>query len=1057
MKENGKETSILPGRRISGIIAISMILLTCTVLRIQAKDMPARPAREISDTVSRPVSGIVEDENGSPVIGAHVIVKGAPVESGTSTDLEGKFTITVPPKGVLEISFIGYHTLELPVRSNQQNIVAVMEEETEQLDNVVVVGYGTQKKSDLTGSITSVKGDDIEDIPARSIAEALQGKVAGVTVSKNDGRPGSSSDIVIRGVGSINGLNPLFVIDGVARDNNSNYNLKDIESIEIIKDASAAAIYGSRAAGGVVLITTKKGSYDSKARFEFTSHVGMREMVGRYDLLNTTDYIRVRQALGENYDIWKDPSSLPNTDWVSELFRVGIEQSYNLSVTGGSKKLRYYLSGGYERENGIQIDNYWERISARLNVDYKVCNSVTIGTRMYLARIKGSPYTVSYPWRSLPYMSVYNEDGTYASVPSGVEFSGANPVAEIYKNHQIQSDLLTEADLYVDWNIVKGLTLNVTGSAQLGGGYYDYYAEPNDLGRSPTLDSYTKSLNYDESYTLTATLTYARVFAEKHDFKAMVGYEVKRAMFADLSATATDFPVDNPNSFNLSTNVNKLASGALSEDRFLSQFARINYSYDGRYLLTMNVRRDGSPKFGPKNRWGIFPSVSVGWNITNEPFFKRLDQNWISMIKPRFSWGILGNDQALNNFAYQMAFQNVTSHSFDGQTVVGGYNNIKVVNENIKWESIYTTDVGLDLEFFNHRLLMSFDYYERITRNMIYAISVPNSSGITQMPSLSTMSTMPVNIGRIDNKGWELSVTYRNRVGYFDYSISANVSQNRNKVVDLGLPTAYIYGGAAWPNQGLSPCKTVNGYPISMLYGLKTDGIITSQAEIDALNKKAQENGYDYYHQRLTGVGDLKYVDLNGDGTINDEDCTFIGNPWPKVQYGFNIALGYRGIDLTLDFAGVAGNDVMNLAKSFTQAVQQDYQTTAEVFRASYFMGNGLTDRPRIMAIDTANGNVPVNDPNLNYKRYSDYFIEDGSYLKLKTVTLGYTFPRKLTRKIGIRKLRVYVSGSNLLTFTKFTGLDPEFAASSKTAAGVYSFSTYPQTKLVSFGLDINF
>ena len=401
--------------------------------------------------------------------------------------------------------------------------------------------------------------------------------------------------------------------------------------------------------------------------------------------------------------------------------------------------------------------------------------------------------------------------------------------------------------------------------------------------------------------------------------------------------------------------------------------------------------------------------------------------------------------------------QKVTEHSFDGTTSVGGYNNVKVINEDIKWESIYTTNVGLDLEFFNHRLLVSADYYKRITRNMIYEIAVPNSSGITTMPSLSTMSTMPVNIGRIDNEGWELQVAYRNNVGFFNYSVSANVSQNSNRVVDIGLPTAFIYGGGGWPNSGLSPCKTVNGMPISMLFGLKTDGFITSQEEIDELNAIAQANGHAYYHQRLTGVGDLKYVDLNGDGTINDEDRTFIGNPWPKVQYGFNISLEYRGIDLSADFVGVAGNDVMNLAKSFTQSVQQGAQTTYDVFGASFFLGNGLTDQPRIMAYDAANGNVPVKDPNLNYQLYSDYFIEDGSYLKLKTVTLGYTLPRRWTRKAGIQKLRVYVSGHNLLTFTKFTGLDPEFASTAKTATGVYYNSTYPQTRMISFGIDMTF
>ena len=585
----------------------------------------------------------------------------------------------------------------------------------------------------------------------------------------------------------------------------------------------------------------------------------------------------------------------------------------------------------------------------------------------------------------------------------------------------------------------------------------DYYRELNDLGRSPSLDSYNQALGYSEQYTLTATLTYAKVFAEKHDFKIMAGYEAKYGKFADLNATATDFPVDNPQSFELSTNASKLATGALSDDRFLSVFGRLNYSFDNRYLLTVNFRGDGSPKFSPKNRWGFFPSVSVGWKISEEPFFRNWDQTWLSLVKPRFSWGILGNDQALDKYAYMMSFQKLTEHSFDGTTAVGGYNNVKVINEDIKWESIYTTNVGLDLEFFNHRLLVSADYYKRITRNMIYDIAVPNSSGITTMPSYSAMSTMPVNIGRIDNEGWELQVAYRNNIGFFNYSVSANVSQNSNRVVDIGLPTAFIYGGGGWPNSGLSPCKTVNGMPISMLFGLKTDGLITSQEEIDELNAIAQANGHAYYHQRLTGVGDLKYVDLNGDGTINDEDRTFIGNPWPKVQYGFNISLEYRGIDLSADFVGIAGNDVMNLAKSFTQSVQHSSQTTSEIFNASFFLGNGLTDQPRVMAYDTANGNAPVKDPNLNYQLYSDYFIEDGSYLKLKTLTLGYTLPRRWTRKAGIQKLRVYVSGHNLLTFTKFTGLDPEFASSAKTATGIYYSSTYPQTRMISFGIDMTF
>lgn len=1043
--------------RLNRRVLLVLSLLCCTWGAAWADETPDDPAsaadRELPDRV---VSGLVSDVQGNPLVGATIVVKDAPTMQGTITGPDGRFSLKVPARSTLVITYVGFKSLRFPVL-NRTELDIVLEEETERLDNVVVVGYGTQEKSDLTGSIASIKASDIKDTPARSVAEALQGKVAGVMVTKTSGKPGASSDIVIRGVGSINGLNPLFVIDGVACENNTDYNLNDIESIEVIKDASAAAIYGSRAAGGVVLITTKKGTYNSKARLAFTSHVGVRQYTDMYRMLGTEDYIRVMQEMGFNYPIWSDPSSLPDTDWVSEIYQPGIEQSYNLSLTGGSERFRYYLSGAYERENGIQMNNYWERISSRLNVDYRVAPSLTVGTRIYLARLRGNPYTESFPWVSIPYMSIYDESGDFAAIPSGIDFSGANPVADIAYHHRKQSDLVANGDLYIDWEIVKGLKLNLTGSAQLGGGYDDNFSEANTLGRSPSKDSYTKALDYAEQYTFTATLSYERLFAGKHDLRVMVGYEAKRSQLADLSSTASDFPINNPESFALSTNPTKSASGALSEDRFLSQFARLNYTYDNRYLLTMNVRRDGSPKFGPKHRWGVFPSVSVGWKISEEPFFRAWNPSWVSMIKPRFSWGILGNDQALNSFAYMAAFQNVTSHSFDGTSAVGGYNNIKVINEDIRWESIYTTDVGLDVDLFRNRLSISFDWYRRITRDMIYALSVPNSSGITSPSSLTTMSTMPVNLGRIDNHGWELLVNYRNNIGYFNYAIGANVSQNRNRVVDLGLTNAAIYGGGGHPNEGPSPCKTVNGQPISQFWGLKTDGMITSQEEIDALNARAQANGYDYYHQRLTGVGDLRYVDMNGDGTINDDDCTFIGNPWPTVQYGFNLSFEWRGIDFRADFTGVAGNDVLNLAKSYTQSVQESSNTTSEIFGASFFMGNGLTDRPRVMALDASNGNVPVKDPNYNYQKYSDYFIEDGSYLRLRTVTLGYTFPRRWTRRAKIDRLRIYVSATNLWTLTGFTGLDPEFSNTTKTAYGVYYGSTYPQTRMFSFGLDLNF
>lgn len=1014
------------------------------------------PYGSMAQEAKREVVGTIMDDLGNPLAGAAVTVRGEPVSEGVITDLDGRFSIMVAPKSVLMISYVGYKEVRYPL-GNRTDITVEMEEDTEYLDDVVVIGYGTQRKSDLTGSISSVDAKDIRNVPARSVSEALQGKVAGVMVSKNDGTPGSTADIVIRGVGSINGLNPLFVIDGVAVENSADYNLSDIESIEVIKDASAAAIYGARAAGGVVLITTKQGDYNSPARVSFSARAGVRSLADMYELLDTRDFVRVKQALGEDNAIFNDPSSLPYTDWPSEIYRNGIEHSYNLSLSGGSGKLRYYLAGAYERENGTQLENYWERISARLNVDYAVNKAVTVGTRIYFARIRENPYTLSFPWVSVPYITVKNPDGSWTGVPSGVDTDAGNPRADIAKHHFKSSDLVGNADLFIDWNIWDGLRLNVTGAAHFGGGFDDQYTESSTLRRTPESDSYYKYLDYSEEYTFTSTLSYGKKFAGKHDFYVMAGFEAKNANYSYLSATATDFPVDNPQSFALSTVDDRSASGTLSYDRFLSFFARLTYNYDGRYLFSANFRRDGSPKFGPTHRWGNFPSFSAGWKISEEPFFKNWSQSWFSSLKPRVSWGILGNDSALASYSYLSSFSNVTLHSFDGSSAVAGYNNPKVINEDIRWESIYTLNAGVDMEFFNNKLAVSFDWYRRITRDMIYAISVPNSSGITTPVNTGTMATMPVNLGRIDNNGWELLVSYRNNVGGFNYAVSANVSQNWNRVVDLGLPTAYIYGGGGHPMQATtSPCKTVNGMPISSFWGLQTDGLITSQEEIDELNAIARANGHDYYHQRLTGVGDLKFVDRNGDGTINDDDCTFIGNPWPDVQYGFNITLGYKGIDFVADFTGVAGNDVMNLSKAYTQNMVQSSNTTAEIFEASYFLGNGMTGRPRVSAIDPDN-NAVVKDPNQNYSRYSDYFIEDGSYLKLKNVTLGYTFPRKWTRKAKIDRLRIYVTGSNLLTFTKFTGLDPEFAGAAKTAYGVYYGSTYPQTKMVALGIDLSF
>ncbi|MDO6438999.1 TonB-dependent receptor [Cyclobacterium sp. 1_MG-2023] len=994
------------------------------------------------------ISGTVTDENGQPIPGVTVSVPGSSI--GTATDIDGKYSLSLPEASTLVFSFIGFQTQTVEV-GNQRIVDIVLNEDMASLGEVVVVGYGSVKKSDLTGSIASIKSEEIKGLPVRSIAESIQGRVAGVMVNKSSGRPGSGSEIIIRGVGSINGLSPLFVVDGVISGNSPTFNPRDVESIEIIKDASAAAIYGARAAGGVVLVTTKRGSFGQKNKIQFTSNTGVRKISNSYKMLETDDYIRARNGIGDDYDLWDD-ADLPNTNWFDELFETGIEQSYLLSLSGGSEKIKYYLSSGYEKEEGIQKGNYWERYSIRLNADYAVAKNVTLGHQLYLAKVQQDPYTMALPWRTLPYMDVYNDDGTFAAVPPVVEFSGGNPIAELGYRHYKSRNLSVNSIFYLNWEIIPGLNFRTTGSGSFGSGYNDNFSEANLLRRAQTNENYTKSLNYSESYILNSTLTYERVFGEKHDFKIMGGYEVRNSHGASLASQATGFPVRVAESFALSTNNNKTASGGLSYGSFLSQFGRLNYMYDSKYILTANVRRDGSPKFGPQNRWGVFPSVSAGWKINEERFF---NTSFFDLLKPRISWGILGNDSALGNFLYQPSYQQVTMHSFDEIGSVGGFNSIRVVNENIKWEEIHSTDIGIDIAILNGKVTFNADYYWRNTKDMIYNLSIPLSSGIggvNRNPSL-----MPVNIGSILNQGWEISSQYRNTLGDFNFSLGANLSHNENKVLDLGLPTAYIYSGGAWPLSSNSrPFITENGQPVGQLYGFIADGIIQSQEEIDGLNQTASEIAGQtaFYNHQYTGPGDLRFRDLDGDGRITAEDRTVIGNPWPKFQYGFNLYMEWKNFDLNATIIGIAGRDVMNDVKAFEQNFQQDFQSTYDIFNASYFLGNELTDQPRLGLFDPSGSGAYIEDPSKNYRYYSTYLVEDGSYMKIKNISIGYTFPKSILNSVGMDNLRIYLSGQNLFTFTKFTGLDPEFSNDVKNH-GQYNTSTYPQTQLISFGLEL--
>ena len=1021
------------------------------------------------------ISGAVLDRNGQPVIGATVMVPGTTI--GAVTDINGRYSISIPSSATsLEVSCMGYKPKTISVgASGSYN--ATLDDDTELLEETIVVGYGVQKKSNLTGAIASVKSEALEDIPAKSITEAIQGKVAGVYVSKSAG-VGAGSTIYIRGAGSVNGLQPLYIIDGMPGGSNVGLNMDDIESLEVIKDASAAAIYGASAAGGVILITTKKGA-EGTPKVTFNAKVGLSTAGKSYDLLNTEQYLQMRaETTGSMVDLYNqykaNPSAFPDTDWAHELNLdgTGMNQQYDMSVSGQNGKFNYYLSGQYQKEDGLQYD-WWRYMSTLAKVEYAITPKLKIGTRFSLGKSNNNSDTVGWRtmMRSVPFMTVYEDDGSFTPVPETANSNAIdNYVAELDRNkNQRKGSLSAQGQAYIDWTIIPGLTFNVTGMANMGSSYSNIYTAANTTRVAKVADSYSQQTNYSESYRYFATLTYDKTFAKYHNINVMAGYEAAWAMSSFTMGTGTGSQVSDPVSLSMVTTKANSATGYLSYvGRAISQFARLNYSYKDRYLLTANVRRDGSTKFGSNNRFGVFPSVSVGWKISEEPWFKDMGADWISMIKPRVSYGALGNTDALSEYAYQPAYSSPSAsagdwwapvtvyiqNSFTGSdsNAATGYSVTKVTNKDLKWETIKTLDAGIDLAFFQNRLEASFDWYNRSTTGMLYKINLPSTSGVS--------GTMPVNLGSITNKGVEFAISWRDRIGELNYSISGNISHNETRMVDIGDTEASISAGTLNLTNGNSSLTTgkgthytVNDAILGRIYGFRTDGIIQSQSEIDALNANAVAKGFSYYQTAKTGVGDLKYVDVNGDGHIDSEDADFIGNPWPKIQYGGNISLEWRGIDFSADFVGLAKRDVVNCMKPFEYLFQTDYQTTTAIYKTSFTNGNGLTEYPRVYDKDA--NNAVSRDPNGNYQVMSDFMVEDGSFMKIKNITIGYTFPHRLTSKIGLEKARIYFNGNNLFTFTKFSGLDPEFSG------GVTDFGSYsagvPMTKLYTFGVDLAF
>ncbi len=1017
------------------------------------------------------VSGKVTDDSGQPLPGVTVVIK--PTVRGTNTDVNGNYTINASANDVLVFSSIGYIKQEVSLKSRTQ-IDIQLKTDIRTLNDVVVIGYGTQRRRDITGSVGSVNGNLFKDQPITNPIAALQGRVPGVNVSTNSGAPDAAPTITIRGLESFNQPPPLYIVDGIRVPDVSSLNVQDIATIDVLKDASSASIYGASAAGGVLIITTKKGSgTGTKPTINFSARYGITDPK-LVNLLNKDGFIKLLNIISPTTFAGANRlDTLANTDWVHTLYRKAYEQNYNLSISGSSPVVNYLFSGFYNGQKGILLNNYSNIGGGRINTDYKLTKFLQIGEQVALSQRQTAPPIGSQadfhnaPFRTQPIIPVFNSSGTgYGGEPTGylgLAFSGANPYGAIQSAQVQNSKNNLQTNVYAD---IK-LPFHLNFRTNIG---YNYYLETQDyFQNSYNFGSVQQPNNALNKYSIQSTqlltnylLTYNQDFG-KHHIDALAGYEQIVNKYNNINANETS--VGLPGYAFIQTNASGLAvSGHYDPNGLIkSQFGRINYNYASRYYLSGSIRQDADfTKFGPSKQRGVFPAGSVGWSISEEPFFNSL-KSAIGSLKFRASYGSLGNS-AIPPYLYTAAYRQFTSTaglSAGGQNFAPGTpltiaNTIPgIPNPNVHWETTTETNFGFDGDALGGKLYFTAEYYNKNTKDMLYGLQLPTSSGFT--------APFVTNIGKANNRGFEFLVGYRDKIGKLGFDVSANAGFNRNKVISLdGTATSSVQDGYNFYNNGdygfnMMPNQTITitkaGLPFGSFYGYKVLGIFNNDA--DAAKQSVNDI------KNKAHAGDLIYQDTNGDGIINANDRQVIGNPNPKVVYGINVHLNYQGFDLAMLFNGVLGVQLFNGVKAYEQYRFADGNTTNQVFNDSFLGNNGLTSQPRL-GIPTAGGFTL--DPNQNYTSVNSYFVENGSYLKLKNVQLGYTFSNNLLKMVAVKSARVFIMANNLFVITKYSGLDPELGsaytpsgAGNVTTRGLDIPTNYPQTRIYSMGIDVNF
>lgn len=987
------------------------------------------------------ITGTVTDSTGQPLIGVTIKVKGT--SAGTVTDAQGEFALEIPDNGaVLEVSYVGYLSKEVPV-NGQTSLNIVLSASATSLDQVVVIGYGTQKKRDLTGSIAVISGDEVAKMPNSNPVSSLQGKVAGMTIV-NSGQAGSSPTVRIRGVNSTNNADPLYVVDGILQTNIDYLNPADIASIEVLKDPSSIAIYGLQGGNGVIIITTKHAK-QGETRVSFQSNISWQKVQNPIKVADAAGFKKLYDAQLANLGAkpFDYTNFTGNTDWQDVVLRTALQSNNSLSISNSTDKSSTYVNIGYSNQQGVvKYDNY-EKYTARLREEIKVGDHVKVGGEVIGYHYKQNPpagignLTNKATWAA-PIVPVKANDDLYYSTPPFQSAQVDNPAALIAQNkdHHINQGYRAVGNVYAEINFLKHFTWKSTFYTEMSFNqsrnytplpfHYINLGQPNADVPVPTDTSYAVNphTSVSQSHTLYKTfqqdhtLTYTQDFASGHHITAFVGfstlYHYNESINGDRKDTSLNIP-DNPMFWYL--NIAQQSNpgnfgGVAGEDASMSFMGRVNYTYKGKYLLNLTYRRDGTSKFSPDKQWGNFGSVGAGWVITDEPFMQ--DISWLDFLKLKASWGTVGNGLSIGNYLSYPALNNANVGIF-GQNVYPSVQAAYIPDPNLHWETVEGKDAGIEMRMFDHRLSVDVDFYDRKTHDILTTITLPGAAGETNFFT---------NLGTIDNKGIEISAGWKDRLGSdFSYSINGNFSVNKNKVVSIGDNINFNIKG----NGGVN--ETRSGQSIGYFYGYVQTGIYQTTAELDKMP-----------HRASAAPGDISYKDVNGDGEITPDDRTYLGSPFPKYNFGGSISLNYKDFDLGINLQGVAGNKIYVQRRTATFAI-----LNYEVNRLNAWTGAGTSNVEPILD-NTRSDNF----------LFSTYWLEPGDYLRLRTVQLGYTFNTHILKGKGAQSLRLYISGQNLATFTNATGFSPEVPINNPVSAGADN-GVYPVPAVYSFGVNLSF